>query len=631
MVAPPGDLMPDSVRRYLRLVFPAGICLLLLAAAAVFYGADIPAAKAVFSSAVIALAGVAVAVARPFRPPAGIWPILALLLIFAVQHVVTGRMDTAAPEFAALAGAGCIWLIAYCSAGRLEGGPALWRASLLAGTLIAVWAFIDFTLDLRGLSANRLTAGFLSPNTAATFFGIISLMGLSELLTGLRRSAGSLTEMSGRAPMLAISLVCVLVPATCLMLTASRGGIAFAALGACALAGWQVVATTRHGDAGQRSAGLGLAGVLAFAIVAGLVWTVSGELAAARFGTAIADTARQDMFIAYRDAIRLAPVSGHGLGSFAFTNDLIATSANADSLSKSNAAHNVFLQWLLQAGWTGALAMWAVTVLVIWQAARGLRVRRRHRTCLRAVICISAFVILHGLTDFALEVPGVMWWWAWVLGIGAGIAGAGRGVAGRRQPVPAGRTGSIPAARIAFVLVAAGLSGWAGWQGQMRVSANLATGLSPQLLAGVAQRDHLPPSAYLRDAYAARAIEADIADRAFAERATLAALEREPRLITALNRLVYLDMVSHGRLTETGQAALSRSFQLNPYGDREVIRWRLRIAASAWTGLSGFNRREVRLQLNFQAVRDRRWLLGLASDVPADFREEIEAALRRTS
>jgi len=143
--------------------------------------------------------------------------------------------------------------------------------------------------------------------------------------------------------------------------------------------------------------------------------------------------------------------------------------------------------------------------------------------------------------------------------------------------------------------------------------------------------DHLPPSAYLRDAYAARAIEADVADFEFAERASLAAIDREPRLVTAWNRLVYLDLAQNGRLTDAGQEALSRSLYLNPYSSQDIIRWRLQIAASAWSQLTDLNRREVLSQLHYQAVRDRRWLTRFAGEAPEDFRREIEAVLARTN
>lgn len=620
--------MPDSVRQYLRLSFPAGLCLALLAAASVFYGADIPAAKAIFSTAVIAIAGIAALAMRTFAIPAGVWAALALLGAFAVHHVVEGRMDTAAPEFAALAGAGAIWLIARNSAAQPDAGGALWRASIATGTAIAVWAFFDFTLGPRTGDAARLSAGFLSPNTAATFFGIVALMGLAELMKQVRRAAGGAGALARHAPGLALSLCGFLIPATCLVLTASRGGILFAAFSALALAGWQVLAMTRHGGVARRSAGLGLAVAAALAVLAGLVWTMSGELAAARYERGLVDELRLQLFEAYWQAVPLAPVSGHGLGSFRFTNDMITTSQQIRSLGATSAAHNVFLQWLLQAGWTGALAMWAVVALLIWQSARGLGIRRRSRGYLRAVLGISAFVVLHGQTDFALEVPGVMWWWAWVLGLGAGLAMAGQGA--RREQGRAFRPEPPPrVSRAVIVLCAGTLAGVIGWQGQMLVSANLAHRLPAGAVAAMAGRASLPPSAYLRDALAARAIESDIADLEFAARATHAALEREPRLVSAWNRLVYLDLATHGRLTDDGQAALAQSFHLSPYRDQAIIRWRLQLSAQAWEGLNPYNRQQVRSQLLAQAIHQPVWLRRFAQEAPDGFRAEVEAALER--
>ena len=620
--------MPESLSAYARLAFPAGLCLSLLAGAAVYFGADIPAAKAIFSSAVIALAALAALISHTFRPVMAVWVGLTALCAFAIFQASMGWMDTAAPEFAALAAAGCIWLIAFRSASQPDAGARLWRASLTAGVLIGIWAFADFTLGPRTGSMPRLSAGFLSANTAATFFGVIALMGLCELLGQIRRSVGSWAAFNRHVTGLALSLVAVLVPVTCLVLTASRGGILFGALSAFALPGWHVLAWTRQGGVSQRSAGLGVAGLVAVLVIAGLVWTVSGELAATRFGQSIDNNARAEMFAVYWNAVALAPLAGHGLGSFAFTNDLLTTSQTVRSLGTTNAAHNVFLQWLLQAGWTGALVMWAAVVWLISRVAQGFSVRRRQRGYLRAVICISAFVILHGLTDFALEVPGVMWWWAWVLGIGAGVAAAGRS---RHAPSQtAGGAGPV-FSRFAFVLAAACVAGLAGWQGQMRVEANLAHTLTPEAMHAVAQQGSLPPSAYLRDAYAARAIEPDIADLEFAGRATRAAIEREPRLVAAWNRLVWLDLAEHGQLTDAGQAALAQSFYLAPYGERNMLRWRLQIAASAWDQLTELNRRGIRLQLGAQAIRDRRWLHRFSSETSGGLRTEIETVLARGS
>lgn len=628
--------MPETLRLALALIFPAGICLLILCAAVIFFGADIPAAKALFSAALVSLAALACLLLRQYRPTPGMWAGVLLLGLFAALHLHMGRLDTAAPELAALAAAGCIWLIARASAKRDGAALLLWRLTLGAGTLIGVWAFIDFTISPRTVfgierayAFSRLGAGFLSPNTAATFFGMVSLMGLAELYTQLRKTIARRYPLARSAPGLSLALIATLVPATCLVLTASRGGITFTAIAALLFVVWQSYALTRKGDAGRRSLGLALAGAGGFAAIAGLVWTLSGELASRRLDRLFDDATRTEMFQTYWDAVRLDPVWGHGLGSFAFTNDLVATSLNATSLIRTNAAHNVYLEWLMQAGWAGSLAMWAVIACLLWAVFRGLKARRRQRLHLRAVMAISLLVFLHGLTDYGLEIPGVMWWWAWVLGLGAGIAAGGSNGLKKARKTASGPEWAAWVSRLSFAGVAFALAGWAAWQGQMRLDANTAYRLSPEQIAELAQQEALPPSAYLRDAYGARAVEADVLDLDFAERATRGALDREPRLVSAWNRLVFIDLARHGQLTEAGRHALAQSLHLSPYGDRDIMRWRLEIAALGWAGLDETLRRQSLSQVLVLSGRgaERRWLRDLAERAPADMRAQIEALL----
>ncbi len=627
--------MPETPRSLLVLISPPGICLAILCAAAIFFGADIPAAKAFFSVALVALTALAGLLSARYQPTPGVWVGTVLLGLFAALHLLTGRMDTAAPELAALSAAGCIWLIARASAKQEGAAALLWRLTLGAGTLIATWAFIDFTMSPRTVfgverayAISRLAGGFLSPNTAATFFGMVSLMGLAELYTQLRKAIIRRYPLARCAPGISLALIATLIPATCLVLTASRGGITFTALVALLLIAWQSYTLTRKGDAGRRSLGLAIAGAGGFIVIAGLVWTVSGELASRRLDRLFDDATRIEMFRTYWDAVRLHPVWGHGLGSFAFTNDLVATSQNAHRLIRTNAAHNVYLEWLLQAGWVGSLLMWAAVLSLVLAVFRGLKTRRRQRLHLRAVIAISLLVLLHSLTDYALEIPGVMWWWVWVLGLGAGIA------AGDRYGKPAQYEIAAPewaglASRLGFAAAALALAGWMAWQGQMRLEANTAYRLSLEQISELAQQESLPPSAYLRDAYGARAIEADIYDLDFAERATRAALEREPRLVTAWNRLAFIDLARHGQLTDAGRHALAQSLHLSPYGDREVMRWRLEMAVLAWGELDESLRGPILSQVLVLSLRraDRRWLQQLANRAPDDMRARIERLL----
>ncbi|WP_439633928.1 O-antigen ligase family protein [Glycocaulis sp.] len=629
--------MHQDTHTGLQLLFPAGLLLALIGAAAVFFGADIPAAKAYFSSAILLVAALGVLCLDTQRPTPGIWIGVAGLGALAILLVARGHVDTGGPDFGAIAAAGALWLVARNSA-RISGGAVwVWRASLAAGVIIAIWSFLDFTLSPdhlwgveRPYHRDRLSGGFLSANTAATYFGLISLMGLTELLAWIRRASTRDQGVSRHAIALSLALVATLLPATCLVLTASRAGIAFTGFAALLLTGWQIYAWSRQSNAAHRSLGLAVGSGAAFLVLAGLVWTVSGELAASRFDRVFDDTSRQTLFAAYWQAVPLAPLWGHGLGSFGFVNDLIATSRNAAILGNQGAAHNVYLQWLLQMGWAGTLAMAAVIAALVMAVMRGLRRRRKEQVYLRAVICISILVLLHALTDYALEVPGFMWWWAWVLGLGCAVGAGGR--AARQGDVRRrAQLGLLArwAPRAGLSVLALGLAGALGWQGQLRLEANAAYRLGPEAIAQIAARDALAPSAYWREAIASRAIEADIHDLDFAERATRGALEREPRLVTAWNRLVYIDMARHGRLTPDGQEALAQSFYLSPYGARDIMRWRLQITALAWAELDEGIRRQALSQALVLVGRraDRRWLQNFGEDAPADMRAALEELL----
>ena len=138
-----------------------------------------------------------------------------------------------------------------------------------------------------------------------------------------------------------------------------------------------------------------------------------------------ADT-RLVMFKAYAAAIPDNWLIGHGLGSFDTLNSQIMTNENAHVLARQGAAHNIELQWLLQAGVVGSFFMWSTIGLIVWRIWQGLQHRRRLRGTLRVVLCASCLVLLHGQVDYALEIPGFMWWWALLLGAGAGIAYKGQ-------------------------------------------------------------------------------------------------------------------------------------------------------------------------------------------------------------
>nr|WP_275297402.1 O-antigen ligase family protein [Maricaulis parjimensis] len=213
-----------------------------------------------------------------------------------------------------------------------------------------------------------------------------------------------------------------------LFLTASRAGISLAMSGVILLLIWDGLAHWRQSGGAAPPSQRNLPWLFPLiACLLGLLFMMSGTLYASRLdldGLGMGN--RAQAFAAYWEALRLRPVFGDGLGSFAYTNDLIATASQAEVRQLQGAAHNVLLQWGLQAGIAGTVAM-----LIVWSGLwegirRGLRMRRRQRTELRAVLVIMLVVAAHGMVDYALEIPAMS-------GLLALLIGLARAILWRRQ------------------------------------------------------------------------------------------------------------------------------------------------------------------------------------------------------
>ena len=156
---------------------------------------------------------------------------------------------------------------------------------ILAG-LIGLAAFLDFVIDPstqwgqpRPFHAGRLSAPFLSANTAATFYGAILIFAGARLLEAMRRDvpASSNSDRFGeRARSLLVPVSVLLVCGTDLFLSASRAGISLAMTGLLALLVWDSLShwRGRPGEKGARQAWV----PTVFVGLSGLVFLMSGTL-----------------------------------------------------------------------------------------------------------------------------------------------------------------------------------------------------------------------------------------------------------------------------------------------------------------------------------------------------------------
>src|SRR3569832_1901825 len=83
------------------------------------------------------------------------------------------------------------------------------------------------------------------------------------------------------------------------------------------------------------------------------------------------------MFAVYWRAFQESPLMGYGLGTFDIVNKLNLSYSTFGEDWSQRAAHNVYLQWLLEAGLIGAIPMFSCFGLILFRTWRGRGRRRR--------------------------------------------------------------------------------------------------------------------------------------------------------------------------------------------------------------------------------------------------------------
>lgn len=566
---------------------PFLVFLVLIGAAALAIGADTPAAALFFAGSI---SGLSALILLFYRRPIGGLALLALTGaggLFAVG-LAKGWASTGAGEYAVLAAAFGLFAAAQIAGRDGRTLETLWQASVALGCVLAGASFVDFIIDPayfwgiveRPYGGNRFSTPFLSANTAATFYGLIAIMSLAELIRVVRRfEPGARGAVEGLSKSGALPVVGLLLSLTCVFLTASRGGATFLAGALLLLASWELF----RGVSGGRRLDLKSAGVGLFSVaLVALAFAVSGDLYADRIvESGGQDTARAAMFEAYWEALWLAPMLGHGLGGFVFVSALIADADNAPLIMFQGAAHNVAFQWLLQGGVVGLVFVITVSGAWLLMMRRGLARRSRQTGYMRAAVVAALFVAAHGMVDYALEIPAFLFLFAWVCGLSAGVATGGSRTIGIRAGAKALRATTLATAGL--LAIAAALSFWTFAD---RASAISIAGLEDDSFQTLfTDENALSGSAVRLEAIGDRAVRLDPPSARLASVAFARAVEREPRDGVLEAKRAYALYLDAGRLTPEAAAALTRSYFRTPYGTRDFASWRLDFLEAIWPSL----------------------------------------------
>ncbi len=344
-----------------------------------------------------------------------------------------------------LLGLFCLYVSARVIGASQTRGRRLLFCLLGAMAIYAAGALAQY-VSVRG--AVRMRATLLGPNSAATVFAATLVMAVAALAARLRRGgARMLRQGDPRAVSLASLSALLLV---CLLMTASRGGLVAAVFGVGLFVAWELFSgrgATRKAAVFYALVALLVAGVLVFN-GAGLVFE--------RFGMAQQNLdVRAQIVAPHWRAFLAAPWFGYGLGSFPTVNQLVVTQDSLPALYNVRAVHNLYVQWLEEAGVVGAALMAALFLERLAPIGRAALGSDGLSVWSRGAVCAAAVFLVHGFSDFALQAPAIQALAVVGLGVVGGMA------TGRREArgAPSSRPARLMlAGAVACCLVATGVA-----------------------------------------------------------------------------------------------------------------------------------------------------------------------------
>ena len=425
--------------RLLAALMCFGPIILLIAHYAHGAETDDPLLTHVFVLSLAALCVLTLLVTR--RRASTIGTLIAILCFVAwVSLGYTGNWFRAKTEIFTLAACGGAFIIGRTAGMESASRHLVWRALIWSLVIYFTFTLIghinNYTgdTDVRGpYQTVRMRGTFVSPNTLATLAGISALLATARITYTLTHTSAGVQTRNQLVDYVFYRAIgaftLIILSVSCLWLTSSRAGIATFFVALTILVGAEYRAyrggrteTSRPQNGKKRYRALRW-GIFAMSIAITLL-AMNSEIFASRISEVAGDSrSRLDIFQIYISAWLERPWLGYGLGSFNRVNDGLMTLENVAALHNMGAAHNVVLQWLIQQGIIGTALMGTLILSIHIPMVRALSISTpRSKSIIRCALCVSCFVFLHGMVDYALEIPSIIWTFALLLGIAHGRA-----------------------------------------------------------------------------------------------------------------------------------------------------------------------------------------------------------------
>ena len=306
-----------------------------------------------------------------------------------------------------------VWIVALTGLAYALYGLVL----KFAGTEMILWY-------QRWAYPGSLTSTFVNRNSYGTYAGLgavatLALMNAAfvrSLEKGVRTKAGLIHFINNLTPSLFFLVPTLVVIATALLFSQSRGAFLATILGIGTF--FAMMAVRRQQKTG---AGAAVGYVVAFIVAGAVLVSFSGNATLARFADlATQDSGRTAIFALSARAIAEHPILGWGLGAFRGTFQILRD-ANFSVLTPAyQQAHNSYLELALEAGLPAFVLMMALLAGMTGLCIRGV-LRRRRRVIYPALgLGATALVAAHAAVDFSLQIPAVTVTYLFLMGSACG-------------------------------------------------------------------------------------------------------------------------------------------------------------------------------------------------------------------
>lgn len=342
-----------------------------------------------------------------------------------IRGAVSINPDGAPPLLARLGTyAAIFWLAMQFGRSSRRASLVFW-AIAVTGLLYAIYGiWVHLSGSGKILFADKwayqlsLTSTFVNRNHYAVFAGIGLIATFAMAIRYLKRDASGAFDSSRRflnsvenltMPVFVLVGICIVI-GSALLLTQSRGGVAFTAAGLIVL----IVLLQAGGTLRKRSS-VALVGALVFLGLA--TFAISGGDLANRVAGKLLNSDRDLIHEVALDAIADKPLSGHGAGSFPSLFHQFRSAEFPAIAPAFASAHSVYLQFAAEIGTPAAVLYFGAILLIVIRCFIGARARRRNQLYPAAGGAISVLVVFHSYFDFGPQIPGMAVTFAAILGV----------------------------------------------------------------------------------------------------------------------------------------------------------------------------------------------------------------------